>query len=189
MWPWAHLGLGYLLFRATPAGRTRPIDGVAVLALAFGTQFPDLVDKPLAWYLGVLPSGRSLAHSVLTLVVVVGAVAVVARRRGRPSAAYGFAVGYVSHLVGDAYGHVLAGDFRQLTFLGWPLTPVADYGDEPGLLYRLQHLVVEPQVAFGLALAAAVLALWLRDGAPGLVELRGLGRWTADRLGRSADRW
>ena len=37
----------------------------AVLALALGTQLPDLVDKPLAWYLDVLPFGPGAFARIL----------------------------------------------------------------------------------------------------------------------------
>jgi len=168
MWPWAHLGFGYLLFRVTPAGRSPPLDGAAVLAVAFGTQFPDLVDKPLAWYLSVLPSGRSLAHSLLAFVLVVVVARAVAGRYDRPAVAGGFGVGYLSHLAGDALGHVVAGELHYLTFLGWPLTPPPDYGVEPGLQTRLREFAVEPTVVVGLGLALIVAVLWLRDGAPGV---------------------
>lgn len=36
----------------------------------YATQLPDLIDKPLAWSVGILPTGRSLAHSLLTASLV-----------------------------------------------------------------------------------------------------------------------
>jgi len=182
MWPWAHLGFGYLLYRATPAGRSTPIDGAAVLALALGTQFPDLVDKPLAWYLGALPSGRSLAHSLLAFALVVGVALVLARRDGRPEVAAGFGVGYLSHLAGDALGDVVAGDFGYLTFLGWPLTPPPDYGVEPGLLARLREFEATPTLAVGLGLALLAAGFWVRDGRPGVGTALGTVRRTKARV-------
>jgi len=77
MWPWGHLAVGYLLWSVLVRDRRfRPPTGAETLLLAVGTQFPDAVDKPLAWSLGVLPNGRSLAHSVFL------ATALCRRRRG-----------------------------------------------------------------------------------------------------------
>ena len=60
MWPWGHLALGYLLHSPLARARFgRPPTDRATLLLVIGTQLPDLVDKPLAWWLGVLPAGRS----------------------------------------------------------------------------------------------------------------------------------
>ena len=73
MLPWGHAALGYLFYTAYARLRYRhPPVGLSVYALGLGTQFPDLIDKPLAWHFAVLPSGRSLAHSLFTLGVVVG---------------------------------------------------------------------------------------------------------------------
>ena len=66
MWPWGHAAAGYLLYTLWARRRFhRPPAGAATLALAVGTQFPDLVDKPLAWTFGISPSGRAGAHSLL----------------------------------------------------------------------------------------------------------------------------
>jgi hypothetical protein len=71
MWPWGHLALGYLLYSPFARARFgRPPTDRATLLLAFGTQLPDLVDKPLAWRLDVLPAGRTLGHSLLSVVAV-----------------------------------------------------------------------------------------------------------------------
>ena len=65
MWPWGHLAVGYLVYSGLSRWRFGRLPGsVATLAVALGTQLPDLVDKPLAWTVNVLASGRSLAHSL-----------------------------------------------------------------------------------------------------------------------------
>ena len=48
MWPWEHLTIGYLAYSLLSrlAWRRPPTVGTAI-TVAFGTQFPDLVDKPL----------------------------------------------------------------------------------------------------------------------------------------------
>ncbi|PSQ27664.1 hypothetical protein BRD03_05435 [Halobacteriales archaeon QS_9_68_17] len=90
MWPWGHLAVGYLLYAASSRRqRARPPDGAETILIAFGTQFPDLGDKPLAWTVSVLPNGRSLAHSAFVAAAVIGGVRWLcrradARRRVRP---------------------------------------------------------------------------------------------------------
>jgi len=174
MWPWAHLGFGYLLYRVTPAGRSPPLDGAAVLAVAFGTQFPDLIDKPLAWYLGVLPSGRSLAHSLLAFVLVVGVARAVAGRYDRPAVAGGFGVGYLSHLLGDSLHALVTVEWADLSFLLWPLLepPIPPEGETIGVLAHLRDIEGSPFFLFGLLLTGAMVVLWDRHGWPGVTELR-----------------
>ena len=57
MWPWGHLVFGYLLYLLVRPRAWRNGDRFAVIVLMIGTQVPDIVDKPLAWWFGVLPSG------------------------------------------------------------------------------------------------------------------------------------
>ncbi|MUW15775.1 metal-dependent hydrolase, partial [Halorubrum sp. CBA1125] len=92
---------------------------------------------PLA-YLEFLTYGRSLAHSVFAFAICSLAVWWVARRvRGRWAAETlperlrvvtpaAFAIGYVSHLLGDTYRFLLAGDLWAARFLLYPLFPVSE---------------------------------------------------------------
>lgn len=175
MWPWGHAALGYLLYLVYVRVRTRaPPTGWGVVALAVGTQTPDLIDKPLAWYLDVLEYGRSLAHSVLTGGLILLAVVLYLRHRGHRRGAAAFAVGYLSHLVGDSYTHVLAGDWGLLAFLVWPLVPIPNADTEvEGLLAHLSRLDASVVYSEGVLLAAGVFVLWVLQGAPGLRELYG----------------
>ncbi|PSP62987.1 metal-dependent hydrolase [Halobacteriales archaeon QH_8_64_26] len=173
MWPWGHLAVGYVLYSLfVRAYRGRPPDGLPALLVALGTQFPDLVDKPLAWTVGLLASGRSLAHSLLTATIVIGLLGWYARRQGRSDLAFAFAVGYLSHLFGDAIGPVIAGEYVYLSFLGWPLLPPPPYESEGGLLAHFGNFALTPTSTVGLALGVAFLALWYRDGTPGLDLVR-----------------
>lgn len=170
MWPWAHAALGYLCYTAVLRLRNGGVPaGTPVVALGVGTQLPDLVDKTLAWYLHVLPYGRSLAHSLLTggllALVVAGLLTVVARRAHVVS----FLVGYASHLLGDAYGLVVTAEWADLAFLVWPLLPIPNEDQEvEGVLAHLQNIEGSPFFLFGLLLTAVGLALWRRHGYPGL---------------------
>jgi hypothetical protein len=182
MWPWGHLAFGYLLYSVrTRVAAHRAPTGSETLALALGTQLPDLVDKPLAWTFGVLPSGRSFAHSVFTAVVVFALVYVALRGRGRSEDASAFVVGYVSHLVGDSASHAFRGDFEMLGFLGWPLT-ATDYGVERGFVYRAGRLDGADLLGPELVLVVLAALLWLRDGAPGLRTVSAFAGRTWARL-------
>ena len=122
MWPWEHLAFGYLLFSVIGHLRPRfdPDDRAAVALLVF-TQFPDLVDKPLAWVLGVFPSGQSVAHSVFVAVPVAAAALVVGGRSGRAVGGLAVAVGYLSHLIGDLAYPVLTGGRLRFDPVLWPV--------------------------------------------------------------------
>lgn len=175
MWPWGHAALGYLLYAVYVQLRTRaPPTGWGVLALAIGTQTPDLIDKPLAWYLDVLEYGRSLAHSVLTGGLILLAVVLYLRHRGHRRLATAFAIGYLSHLLGDSYTFVLDGTYENLAFLVWPLLPIPNADTElEGLFAHLARLDASVIYSEGLLLAVGVFLLWTLQGAPGLRELYG----------------
>jgi hypothetical protein len=146
-----------------------------VVALGFGTQLPDLIDKPLAWYVHVLPYGRSFAHSVLTGGVVLLVVAVLLDRRAGRATAAAFAVGYLSHLVGDAYASVVTANWADLAFLVWPVLPIPNVESElEGVIAHLRNIEGSPFFLFGLLLTALALGLWYRHGLPGLRELLGV---------------
>lgn len=180
MWPWGHAALGYLLYRLGLAATDRRPTGPAVLALAVGTQFPDLVDKPLAWTLGVLPSGRSLAHSLFAVAVLAAAALYLARRFDRGREARAFVVGHLSHLLGDALVPLVELDATFLTFLVWPLYPPPPYASDSSFVAHVADLSLTPLLAFEFLLTALALAVWARDGYPGLATLGAAvrRRWT-----------
>ena len=185
MWPWGHAALGYLLYSVFVWLRTRePPTGVGVVSLLVGTQTPDLIDKPLAWYVHVLEYGRSLAHSVITGGVILLVVVLFLRRRGHRTAATAFAVGYLSHLVGDSYTFALAGTWRSLAFLVWPLLPIPGAESElEGLFAHLARLDASVIYSEGVLLAVGMLALWLLQGAPGLRTVLAWVRRAVDARG------
>lgn len=177
MWPWGHLAVGYLLYSlGLRAGRRTPPTDQQALALALGTQLPDLIDKPLAWWVPLLPGGRTLGHSLVFAVPLVLALGLLARRRGRLSWVVAFAVGYASHLVGDLYLAVAFGNYGELTILLWPLTPTVVYDAQPSLLWHLSSITLSPLFLAELALGVLVVALWLVDGRPGIGPVRRLFR-------------
>ena len=184
MWPWGHLAFGYLLYSAVVRVRSWDSpDGQTVLLVLLGTQFPDIVDKPLAWTFHVLPSGRSLAHSLFAVAAVSALVGVYYQRRGRPQLGIAFAVGYLSHLIGDGIGHLLSGEYAYLSYLGWPLLPPPPFGEEGGFLTHFQNIAITPGFMTQLVLVAVLYVVWIEDGAPGRAETRAFlrNRYDTDR--------
>lgn len=179
MWPWEHLAFGYLLYTGyTRLRHGEPPGYYPALALAVATQFPDVVDKPLAWTVHVLPTARSLAHSAFTAVGLVTLVAVVARRKGVPAVGTAVAIGYLSHLLGDVLYTVFRGGPLGVWFLLWPLVrqPVRT---SPGLVESTTRLLTEFATYLGSPAGQTYLALevlflltvttiWAVDGLPGL---------------------
>lgn len=186
MLPWSHAAVGYLAYRLLLAARERgPPAPAAAVAVAVGTQAPDLVDKPLAWGLGVLPTGRSLGHSLLVAAVVVAAASRIRAVRDRPAVAGGFAVGYLSHPLADAAEPVLEGTPGVASFLLWPALPLRFDDEDFSILEVLLSVEPTAEVLLGLGLTVVAAAVWVRDGAPGTELLvravRAGGRERAER--------
>lgn len=188
MWPWAHLAFGYLVYAGyTWARYRRAPSGWPVLALALATQFPDVVDKPLAYWFAVLPEGRSLAHSLVVVVPLWMILLAYARLYRRGELGSAFVIGYATHLLGDGYGALVAGRFGEVTFLLWPVLPAPDYeaasfahhADKLARnLARLdgRRLLLgwDDPFVLQLWLAVGVTALWVAQGMPPLAAVRGL---------------
>lgn len=178
MWPWEHLAFGYVLFSLlTHLHERRAPRDIEVLVLAFVTQLPDLIDKPLAWVFGILPGGQTFAHSLLFAVPLILAVSALTRRYDRSSIGLGVAVGYLSHLAGDIIYKLLISGEASMEFLLWPVLDVSSPVSEPAYLY-VKELFTEflvflstPRgtflILFEFLLVGGALGLWLYDGMPG----------------------
>lgn len=167
MWPWGHLAVAYLTLASVESHRNRePAMLVTAIALA-GSQFPDLIDKPLAWSLGVLPVGRSLAHSVVVLAPLIAIVAILVGHRHRRLVTAG-AIGIGSHLLADGLGPVLARDLDGLRYLAWPLVDPPTYAVDQSFLAHLLALELTPLFALEGLLVVAALAVWAIDRREGL---------------------
>lgn len=118
----------HLLFAALPIGlyvlarHRRLPTGYTIAAVLLGTQLPDLIDKPLAWSFGVLPSGRMFAHSLVVSLPVLAVGGVLATRRGYVRWTAVFVIAYLSHIIGDFYPIIWQGtDYYFFPNLFWPL--------------------------------------------------------------------
>lgn len=176
MQPVVHLAVGYLCYAGytrAALGRT-PAEGPALAAIA-GATLPDLLDKPLA-FAGVVDVGRTIGHSLLFALPLVVVVWLLARARDRGVLGVAFAIGYLSHVATDVPWHVLSGDYHELGFLLWPITPMPEYtGTKP--LGTVAGLEVTTLWLEAVILVAGV-ALWWVDGRPGLGPIRG---WVGQR--------
>ena len=188
MWPWEHLAVGYLVVAlGLRLGWHRSPDGWTAVAVALGTQFPDLVDKPLAWQFEVFQSGTSVAHSVFVAVPLSMLVVAVAWRLDRTVLGAAFAVGYLLHLPADAVYGIVYGNPISFEKLLWPVVtgPGPDHGSFlQNFAYYLSKFggVLETSagraiVAFELTLLGGTFLLWVADGLPGVPRIgRPLGR-------------
>jgi len=154
MYPWGHAAFAYLAFLALALLAHQRVSRAQLLAVLAASQLPDLIDKPLAWWVPVLPSGRSLGHSLLFAVPLVVAVGVVAHRAGRFGVAPAVAVGYLSHLLGDAYVEIYYWRVDELTYLLWPVLPPYPYDSPLSLSALLTGGVVTTELV-----AASLAAL------------------------------
>ena len=168
MWPLGHAAIGYLCYSILNRSLfDRRPSGLSVIVVLIASQIPDLVDKPLAWYLTVLPTGRSLAHSLVVLLPLAIVSYLFARylRWGAVGGAFG--VGILAHTLTDAMP-ALWGD-ANVSYLFWPLLPVVPYDEgPPTIVGLLLESLGEPYFYLEFVLAGVAVLLWRADGCPGL---------------------
>jgi len=184
MWPWEHAALGYLVLSVVLRVLwRRPPDDATTLAVLLGTQFPDLLDKPLGWVFEVFPSGISVGHSVFVASGVCLTVTAIGIRFGRSRAALAFSLGYLSHLPADIIYPALTGGQMRPSIVLWPFVVSDARGGTPALSFArllfdnfLELLFAGPAISGFLVLEVlflgAALAVWLFDGRPGIPPFR-----------------
>jgi hypothetical protein len=140
----------------------------------------------------VLPTGQSLAHSLLFALPLIGLVVALARASGRTAVGLAFGVGYLSHLPADAVYPVVFGGGLRGSFLLYPLVEIEPYA-MPGLGPRLAAMAdnVGPLLSSPLGilyvladalLVTAAFVVWYRRDCPGLGLLR---RWVPGLAARA----
>jgi len=175
MWPLGHAAGAYLLASVGAERDWLPRPSAAlVVAVLFASQTPDLIDKPLAWVVPILPAGRSLGHSLfLVLPLCLGAV-VLADRLGRRGVGLAVAVALLSHLFLDVLPTLWGnGGWR---FLVWPLLTVDGFNSPPSILGMLEASLDDPYFHAEFLLAALAFVRWRADGWPGIAWVFDRGR-------------
>ncbi|WP_416840430.1 metal-dependent hydrolase [Haloferax sp. DFSO52] len=164
MFPLGHLAFAYLSVVFVQRVRNRPLpSGWVIVAALFGSQLPDLIDKPLV-YFGVLASGRSLGHSLLVAIPVLAVVLRLGYRAGYGDYAVALSVGVLSHYLGDSYRAFLAGDWYSTRYLLWPVFPAIDYpSDGVPPWVRAINSVSNPNHRVQWVLVVIALAVWGYD--------------------------
>ena len=101
----------------------RRLPSLQLIGVVFvGSQFPDLIDKPLALELGLIPTGRVFMHSLPTALPVLLVVAWYGWRTRRSHLSAGFIFAHLSHILADNY-RVLTGSEPSIPpDILWPLT-------------------------------------------------------------------
>jgi hypothetical protein len=156
MWPWGHAAVAYLAYRVGRDVDDGHAHGVPTIAAVVGSQVPDLVDKPLAWWVDVLPTGRTLAHSGIAWLLVTGVLLAIVARRWR-SAAFAFSLGYGTHLLTDALYPILNAEWGELAYLLWPILPSPEYPTEQSFGAHFAQLQLISTTVFELGLFVGAL--------------------------------
>jgi membrane-bound metal-dependent hydrolase YbcI (DUF457 family) len=125
MRPFGHLAVAFLPIISYVLLKEKRLPSMKLTAVAFvGSLFPDLIDKPLALQLDLIPTGRVFMHSLPFAIPVCVVVVGYTWRTNRLQVGAVFAFAYLSHLVADNYSVLAAGRFPR--DLLWPfLSPVS----------------------------------------------------------------
>jgi hypothetical protein len=174
MWPWEHLAVGYLCYSLWLhlRHRRRPT-GLPVVVLGTAALLPDLIDKPLGWWLGIT-SSLSVGHSVFFAVTMTLVVWVIGN--GRFALPYG--IGHLSHLGADVFYKYALGGQIEYEFLLWPLVR-KPASEAPGFISEVRYWLANfveflktpagmAYLGFEITLLGSALILWAYDGLPGL---------------------
>lgn len=181
MMPWEHALVGYIGFSAfVHAVYREPPTSKETAVVVFAALLPDLVDKPLAWGLGVFTSGYGIAHSVFLVAPASIAVGWLAWSRGHPRLGIALALGWFLHLVGDLSSKFLTDGETQFARVLWPVRRTGD-GYETGFVEEFGSNVLEyfhwmsrqmasdnpdPYLFVVLGIGIGGALLWVYDGMP-----------------------
>lgn len=132
MLPLEHFFVAFLPLLAFEVLWSRRLPTVRFAGVVFvGSQFPDLIDKPLAYQFGIIPSGRVLMHSFPTAVPFLLLVGLYGWKTNRNRLGFAFVFAHLSHLLADNYETLLGPDTRIPSDLLWPLAPPVARPDTP----------------------------------------------------------
>jgi len=89
-----------------------------------GTQFPDLIDKPLAYQFGIIPSGRVFMHSLPTAIPVLLVVGFYGWKTNRVRLGAAFVFSHLSHLLADNRRMLIQQNPQIPPELLWPFASI-----------------------------------------------------------------
>lgn len=122
-----HVTIAFLPVLAYVLVRDRGLPSPRLVAIGLvGSLFPDLIDKPLAYELSLIPSGRVFMHSLPFAVPLVIVIGVYGWKTDRLRASSVFAFAYFSHIFFDNYEEYAEAGSQVPPDLFWPfLSPVS----------------------------------------------------------------
>jgi len=95
--------------------RTRRLPSLELGGVTFvGSQFPDLIDKPLALQLQLLPTGRVFMHSLPFAIPVWFLVLAYGWKTNRLRGGIVFVIAHASHLLADNYVPLASGGCQAI---------------------------------------------------------------------------
>jgi hypothetical protein len=166
VFPWGHAAFGYLLYSVYTRVRYDRIPGdVEAIVLAFATQLPDLIDKPLSWTIGLTATGKSVGHSVIGFVLLSICVGWAVHTYGRTHLGEALCLGVGTHFLGDVIEAIIEND--SVGFLFWPMV-IPEGTSEGSIIAVLLRGEQGPMAGLEYALVLFALMLWVFDGCPGL---------------------
>lgn len=143
--------------------RDRGLPSARLVAIVFvGSLFPDLIDKPLAYELSLIPSGRVFMHSLPFAIPLMAIVGVYGWKTNRLRASGVFAFAYSSHLAVDNHEEYMEAGSQIPSDLFWPfLSPVS----RPAVPWwaGADQINVHLWTAFSLAVLAVLAYFLVRD--------------------------
>lgn len=163
MSPIEHFGIVFLPAAAIVVVLDRRLPTREFVGAAFvGSVFPDIVDKPLAHEVGLLPSGRVFMHSIPPALPVWLAVAWYGWRTHRSRLSAVFVAGHLLHILADHY-QSFRGPNRSLPpEVLWPITGVAPRPPIPGWAGP-QHISLHLWTLFSVSMLVVLAYVVIED--------------------------
>ncbi len=163
MLPHEHFLVAFLPVCAYVLMRDRRLPSRWLVFVVFvGSQFPDLIDKPLAHQLGLIPSGRVFMHSLPFAIPIVALAVVYGWYTDRVRGGAVFAFAYLSHIVADNYRELFDPSTPIPPDLLWPFRPPAPRSTVPGWVGPDQ-IWLHVWTVFSVVVLAVALYLLARD--------------------------
>lgn len=163
MYPIEHFVVAVIPVVAYVLVRDRRLPPLRLFGLIFvGSQFPDLIDKPLAHQFYLLPSGRVFVHSLPIAIPMCCLVAWYAWRTDRPRAGGAFIFACLSHLVADNWRALSPPNPALSNDLLWPFRPATPRPAVPHWA-GAESINVRLWTAFSIVVMAIVAYYLYRD--------------------------